>query len=206
MPEDATRRRLARRRGISLSVYPPGEDSALLLEAAAPIARGVCCEVGVGSGWVLERLLQRASGVTTAVGVDRNPDACAATLARVGAAPELVGVACADRTATIGAASVDTLLCNPPYLPVGDPSPDDPIAGALDAGPDGLSMVAPVLADLPRILRPGGHAVFITSGQTDQDRWARLLARSPLERHQRHVRRVGGEPLYADVLRRYDWR
>jgi len=204
MGEDSHRRRLARRRGVSLTIYPPGADSALLLEAATPIARGVCCEVGVGSGWVLDRLLQGTAAVTSAVGVDRNPDACVATVDRMHAVPRLAGVAWADRTRAIGADTVDTLLCNPPYLPAGDPAPDDPIAGALDAGADGLSMVAPVLADLPRILRPGGHAVIITSGETDQDRWARLLARSTLERQQRRVRHVGGEALYADVLQIYD--
>jgi release factor glutamine methyltransferase len=189
---------------MSLTVYPPGADSALLLEAATPLARGVCCEVGVGSGWVLQRLLTATSAVTAVVGTDRNPHACEATVARVPAAPRLLGVLCADRTHALGADSIDTLLCNPPYLPAGDPAPDDPIAAALDAGPDGLSMVAPLVADLPRILRPRGHAVIITSDATDQSRWARMLARSPLERRQRHVRTVGGEALYADVLTRYD--
>jgi len=189
---------------MSLSVYPPGADSALLLEATIPVARGVCCEVGVGSGWVLERLVQRAPAVTTAVGIDRISDACTAAAERMGAMPPLAGIARADRTSTVGGDTIDTLLCNPPYLPAGDPAPDDPIAGALDAGPDGLSMVEPVLADTPRILRSGGHAVIITSEQTDQTRWAQLVARSPLEWRQRHIRHVGGEALYADVLRVYD--
>jgi len=204
MAEDDSRRRLARRRGLSLSVYAPGADSALLVEAATPVARGVCLEVGVGSGWVLERLLETTEHITAAAGIDINRDACRATATRLVERPHMRGVIHGDRIGAIGTATIDTLLCNPPYLPVGDPAPADPIAAALDAGHDGLAMLGPLLAELPRILRPGAHAILITSSESEQNRWGRMLAQSPIEHHHRAVRPVGGETLYADVLRQYD--
>ncbi len=189
---------------MSLSVYAPGADSALLVETAAPVARGVCLEVGVGSGWVLEQLLEATGHITAAAGADINRDACRATADRLVGTSPVRGVIQGDRIGAIGTATIDTLLCNPPYLPVGDPAPADPIAAALDAGHDGLAMLGPLLAELPRILRPGAHAILITSSVSDQDRWGRMLAQSPIEHHHRAVRQVGGEMLYADVLRLYD--
>mgnify|MGYP002152303141 CR=1 FL=1 len=189
---------------MSLSVYGPGADSALLVEAATPVAKGVCLEVGVGSGWVLEHLLEATTDVTAAAGVDINRDACRAAANRLMETPHVRGVIHSDRIAAIGTATIDTLLCNPPYLPGGDPSPSDPIVAALDAGHDGLTMLAPLIAELPRILRPGAHAIFITSSESDQTRWGRLLAQSPIEHRNRRIRQLGKERLYADVLRMYD--
>ena len=56
--------------------------------------------------------------------------------------------------------SVDVLLCNPPYVPVGTPVPPevaehDP-AEAVFGGADGLSVIRPVIGRAADLLRPGG--------------------------------------------------
>lgn len=56
--------------------------------------------------------------------------------------------------------AVDLVLCNPPYVPAGvdvpaDVTDHDP-AEAVFAGPDGLSVIRPVIARAAALLRPGG--------------------------------------------------
>jgi release factor glutamine methyltransferase len=56
--------------------------------------------------------------------------------------------------------TVDVVLCNPPYVPAGVRVPAD-VAGhdpaeAVFAGPDGLSVIRPVIARAAALLRPGG--------------------------------------------------
>ena len=59
------------------------------------------------------------------------------------------------------AGRVDVLLCNPPYVPDGTPVPpevaDHDPAEAVFGGPDGLSVVRPVVASAAELLRPGGY-------------------------------------------------
>jgi release factor glutamine methyltransferase len=61
-------------------------------------------------------------------------------------------------------APVDLLLANLPYLTpeqiAENPALDAEPRMALDGGPDGLDLVRAVIADLPRILAPGGAAGF----------------------------------------------
>ena len=58
------------------------------------------------------------------------------------------------------AGQVDVLLCNPPYVPDAAPvsqevAQHDP-AEAVFGGPDGLSLIRPLLGTAARLLRPGG--------------------------------------------------
>jgi release factor glutamine methyltransferase len=56
--------------------------------------------------------------------------------------------------------TVDVVLCNPPYVPVGTPVPDEVLAHdpaeAVFGGADGLELVGPVVALAAALLRPGG--------------------------------------------------
>jgi len=71
-----------------------------------------------------------------------------------------------DLGAPLAAGSLDLLVANPPYLAaeiLSGLAPEvrdhDPRA-ALDGGPGGLRVIARLLADAPRLLRPGGRLVL----------------------------------------------
>jgi release factor glutamine methyltransferase len=76
-----------------------------------------------------------------------------------------VHLVAADLTAAIAPAALDLLVANPPYLareiiPALAPEvrDHDPHL-ALDGGPGGLLVITRLLADAPRVLRPGGRLV-----------------------------------------------
>jgi release factor glutamine methyltransferase len=149
----------------------PRPDSETLVEAA--LAR--CAEwsrpwrvadLGTGSGCLLLAFLSERPNAT-GVGVDASFDALSVARAnahahRFDARARFV---CADWTSAL-AGPFDLVFANPPYIP----SEDIPLLSrevrdyepfeALDGGPDGLDHYRAILADLPRLLAPGGYAVF----------------------------------------------
>ncbi|MFB6138625.1 MAG: HemK2/MTQ2 family protein methyltransferase [Halobacteriaceae archaeon] len=154
---------LADRRDIETAVYQPAEDSRLLARTAAgELAAGDrVLEVGVGSGWVAERLAAVGGDV---VGSDVNPHACRA------AADRGVPVVRANLMDPFRADAFDLVCCNPPYLPRDERAArDDWMERALSGGEHGRAVVEPFLADLSRVLAPGGVGVLLVSTLTDVD-------------------------------------
>jgi release factor glutamine methyltransferase len=160
-PDD--RPALADRRGVP-DVYRPAEDSALLAAAAVETvdAGDLVFEVGVGSGWVAERV---AAGTgARVVGDDLTPEACAAARDRG------VEVVRGNLLDPVADGAVDVVLCNPPYLPTPAAAEwDDPLEAALSGGPDGRRVVDPFLGDAGRVLAPGGAALLLVSTLTDPE-------------------------------------
>lgn len=158
------------------SVYEPAEDSRLLADAAVDRVEpdDLVLEVGVGSGYVADRVA-RAAGARV-VGSDVNPDACAA------ARDEGVETVRADLVAPFAADSFDVVLCNPPYLPTPPELEwDDPLEDALSGGEDGRRVVRPLLADVGRVLRPGGRGYLLVSTLTGVEAVASLAADAGLD-------------------------
>lgn len=144
------------------AVYEPAEDSRLLAAAVEDRIAGdeMVLEVGVGSGYVADRV-READGARV-VGCDINPAACEA------AREAGVETVRADLMEPLAAGSVDVVLCNPPYLPTPPEREwDDPLEDALSGGEDGRRVVRPFLADVGRVLRPGGRAYLLVSSLTD---------------------------------------
>lgn len=149
----------------------PRPDSETLVEAA--LAR--CsdwsrdwrvADLGTGSGCLLLAFLSERPNAM-GVGVDASFEALAVARAnahahRFDARARFVCAA----WATALAGPFDLVFANPPYIP----SEDIPLLArevrdyepfeALDGGPDGLDHYRAILADLPRILAPGGAVVF----------------------------------------------
>ena len=155
---------LADRRGAETAVYDPAEDSGLLAEAAVdhvgPDDRVL--EVGVGSGWVAERVAD-ATGATV-VGSDLNPHACRRARER---GIETVRGNLVD---PFRDGAFDVVLFNPPYLPT-DPEAawDDWMEAALSGGESGRAVVDPFVDDVGRVLAPGGRALLLVSTLTGID-------------------------------------
>jgi release factor glutamine methyltransferase len=160
---DDTPASLAARRGVDDAVvYQPAEDSGLLAEAAVEVAHGRVLEVGTGSGWVAARVA--AERDLEVVGSDLNPHA-----ARQAGDRGVEGVV-ADLCAPFRAAAFDTVCFNPPYLPT-DPDNewDDWMERALSGGESGRELIEPFLADVGRVLAPGGVVLLLVSSLTGYD-------------------------------------
>jgi release factor glutamine methyltransferase len=155
---------------VSPATLIPRPESETLIEAALAAFAGRAAprrllDLGTGTGCLLLAALGEFPAAC-GVGIDRVP--AAAALARDNAA--VLGLAgraaflCGDWAAAV-AGRFDLVLANPPYIPTAD------IAGlmpevacheprsALDGGADGLAAYRAILADLPRLLAPGGIAV-----------------------------------------------
>ncbi|WP_172861713.1 HemK2/MTQ2 family protein methyltransferase [Halopenitus persicus] len=153
---------LAERRGTETTVYQPAEDSGLLAEAAIAEATGRVLEVGTGSGWVAERIAEAdATGDLEVVASDVNPHACEQARER---GLETVRASLLD---PFRDGVFDTVAFNPPYLPT-DPDNewDDWMETALSGGRTGRELIEPFLADVGRVLTPGGRVLLLVSSLT----------------------------------------
>jgi len=160
---------------MSNYVYPPREDSELLVRATSRVRGRNVLEIGAGRG--VAALAAAGAGAARVVATDRNPHALR-ELAR--AAVRSGGRVDAVRTELArGLGRFDVVLANPPYLPTRPEERDpDPWANlALDGGPDGCRVLARLLAQLPTHLTPRGVAYVVVSSLQDRARRGVLLDR-----------------------------
>ena len=150
----------SRERRDRRSVYPPREDSFLLLPFAAVASGTSLIEVGAGSGLAALEAARRGARV---VATDRNPEALRQLRARALAERLDLSVVRTDLAAGLG--RFDRLLSNPPYLPTRpeERDPDRWTNIALDGGLDGCRVLARLVHDLPDHLAPGGAAYVVGS-------------------------------------------
>jgi release factor glutamine methyltransferase len=163
---ETSRSRLADRRGMETRVYQPAEDSALLAAAAVDHAGGRVLDVGTGSGWVAERVVE-AGTADAVVASDVNPYACRSARERAAGRFEVVR---ADLFGPFRDGVFETVLFNPPYLPT-DPDAEfgDWMEVALSGGESGRAVLDPFVDDVGRVLAPGGRALVVVSTLTGLD-------------------------------------
>ena len=146
---------------ISEEVYPPAEDTYLLLEAALAEARmeDRALEIGCGRGILAQELSSR---VQYLIATDINPHALRATRSRAGKV-ELIR---ADLFKGIEG-RFDLVIFNPPYLPF---KPEERSGGwidwALDGGESGRETINRFLQELDDHLLPEGRALLLISSLT----------------------------------------
>ena len=166
-------------------VYPPSEDSRLLLAAVDVDPGDRFLEIGTGTGIVA----LHAAKVARAVATDVSPDA----------------VRCARRNAAVNSLSLAVVRCdlfrglrgtfdviayNPPYL-------IERIGGdwegrAWQGGPTGEELVLGFLAGLPEHLPRGGRAYLVLP----QGRERAIV----IAQHRFHTRVVADKPLFFEKL------
>ena len=164
---------------VGEGVLVPRADSETLIEAALNAfpdrgRRLRVLDIGVGSGCLLLMLLHL---FPEARGVGTDTSEAALACARLNA--ERLGVVARTglaRTAWANGVSgpFDLVVSNPPYIPSGEIAGLQPEVSrfeprcALDGGQDGLDAYRAILADLPRLLAPGGVALLeIGQGQDE---------------------------------------
>ncbi len=136
-------------------VYRPSEDSRLLLEAISVEAGEEFLEVGTGSSFVALHAARHARAVAT----DANPKAV--RLARSNARRNGLDLEIVLTDLAAGLRGpFGVVAFNPPYL---EGTAGDALDGAWSGGRGGSEVSLRFLADLPRILAPGGRAYLLLS-------------------------------------------
>lgn len=148
-------------RASAAEVYPPREDTHLLLRYTTGVRGQRVLDVGTGSGALA--LAAARAGARVVVATDRNPHALRLLHARARAGRLAIDPVRTDLAA--GVRAFDRILLNPPYLPTpaGSEDPDPWHDLALNGGPDGLAPTRRFLANLSVHLRPGGAAFVVVS-------------------------------------------
>ncbi|MCL4314170.1 MAG: methyltransferase [Candidatus Thermoplasmatota archaeon] len=142
------------------SVYRPSDDSFLLADSFVP--SGSVIEMGCGTG--LSAVLSSKMGHETAA-VDINPAAVRCTERNADLNSVHVRTYHSDLFSSVQG-SYDTILFNPPYLPV-----DEDIEGSEQwaGGEDGFRVVRRFLDMLPSHMRPSGNCYIVLSDLADTD-------------------------------------
>lgn len=141
-------------------VYPPSDDSILLIESLDVVPGEKVLEVGCGSGVVSIHCAKNGCDVTA---VDVNPRAVELARRNAGANGADIPVCESDVYGNVDGV-FDTIMFNLPYLPVDE---EGLLAKAWSGGPDGLGPLPRLLEGAPDHLVPGGRVVVVVSSLTE---------------------------------------
>lgn len=160
---------------VTPDVLIPRPETEHVVETALRLAPGAArtLDVGCGSGCLAVTLRLETGGQVW--GSDISPaalDVAAANAQRLNASVSFV--AC-DLLAAFANGSMDLVVSNPPYVPLGDKEGlqrevrDWEPHQALFAGPKGVELYERIVRDAERVLRPGGWLImelgFLTSSR-----------------------------------------
>lgn len=155
-------------------MYPPSEDTYLLMRAAIAEARAddSVIEIGCGSGVVSGSLKGRVRSI---LATDINPHAVRAAAS--------LGIPAVRADLFHGIDSkFDLILFNPPYLPAeaeldSIPEGDRWLSAALDGGADGREVIERFLKGVKEILSPRGRILLLISSLTGLEEVLELARR-----------------------------
>jgi len=147
---------------VTPDVLIPRPETEHVVEVALKVGRGArrMVDVGTGSGALAVTLQLETGAAAMATDISAAAAAVAAGNAqRLGAR---VGFVVCDLLSGVADGSMDLIVSNPPYVPLGDRHGlqrevrDWEPSVALFAGETGFEIYGRIVADAPRVLRPGG--------------------------------------------------
>jgi release factor glutamine methyltransferase len=166
---------------VTPDVLIPRPETEHVVEVALRAAPGAArvLDVGTGSGALAVTLQLETGAEAWATDISPAAAAVAAGNARRLGAP--VHVAICDLMEAVAAGAMDLIVCNPPYVPIAQRQGlrrevrDWEPHVALFAGDTGFEIYDRIVADAPRVLRPGGWLVM-ELGFGSRDYVANLLS------------------------------
>lgn len=174
------------------SVYPPSEDTYLMLDCIDVKPRVRVLEMGCGTG-IIALHLAKAGAIVTAV--DINPKALECTRVNARSNGLEVTVICSDLFLDVDG-KFDLIVFNPPYV-------QDEIKGDIErswaGGEDGVRVLDRFLKDAPNHLSPGGRMLVVLS-TTMKDRPLQC-ALSQFIRDRLDSRKLFFEEIWVERLR-----
>lgn len=146
-------------------VYPPAEDSFLLL-SAVKYAHGKVLDMFAGSGIIGLNAAEKSEKVTF---VDINPNALKA-IEYNAKRNEIKNFECilSDLFSSLGNRKFDTIYANPPYLP--EKKESNWLNRALSGGKEGSELTVALIRSLKTHLKQGGKAFIILSSVYDTNK------------------------------------
>ncbi len=172
--------------GEDPEVYPPSEDSILLIESLDVKPGERVLEIGCGSGIVSMHCA--AEGCEVVAG-DINPRAAELTR-RNFADNRLAAEVVETDVYSAVEGRFDSIIFNLPYLPVDE---EGLLAKAWSGGPDGLGPLPELLRGAPEHLREGGRVVVVVSSLMDAS-----ALKDALEGYE--IRTLGESKLFFEKL------
>jgi release factor glutamine methyltransferase len=151
---------------VAPDVLIPRPETEHVVEVALRIARGAgrIVDVGTGSG-ALAVTLQIETGAP-AFATDISPAAIAVAADNAQKLGARVNFVACDLLSAVADRSMDLIVSNPPYVPLGTREGlqrevrDWEPHVALFAGESGIEIYEGIVADAPRVLRPGGWLIM----------------------------------------------
>ena len=165
---------------VTRDVLIPRPETEHVVEVALRVARGArrILDIGTGSGALAVTLQLKIGAQTAATEISPAAAAVAAANAQRLGAP--VSIIVCDMMDAIAPRSMDLIVANPPYVPLAEREGlqrevrDWEPHVALFAGVTGFELYERIVADAPRVLRPGGWLI-LELGFGSRDRVAALL-------------------------------
>ena len=180
---------------LTQDVFIPRPETEYVVEQALKLVPrpGAIVDVGCGSGAIAIAVGLEAGAAVRVWGTDISPKAVAVARGNAKRLGARVSFMNCDLASAVADHSVDVLVSNPPYIPTSEEKGlprevrDFEPRIALFAGPDGLDFYRRLIAEAPRVLKPGGCIVFeLGYRQVDDvqamldERWKDVLVVSDL--------------------------
>lgn len=181
-------------------VYPPSDDTFLILDNLRLDGGEFVLDVGTGTGILAIKCALKGCYV---VGVDIKSVAVrnAQFNAKVNNVEKLTNFLCSDVISALrDKCEFDVIVMNPPYLPsTGVSSIDDP---SWSGGPNGTSLVLKVIKEVHRVLGRRGKLYFVISSLSNYDDVISLLRITGLQPTVLAKKKLWFEELFLIEVRR----